>query len=109
MSDVSVAEAKNQLPRLLKQAEAGEPVHITRRGRAVAVLLSESEFARLSGGAAAHDPFQAILRWRARADLDEVDLSPAEVDPSPAEVDPSPAEVDGWRDRGEAAPFDWPE
>lgn len=48
MSEVSVAEAKNQFTRLVQQAEAGNAVHITRRGRPVAVLLSEHEYARLS-------------------------------------------------------------
>lgn len=48
MTKVSIAEAKNHLPRLVQQAETGSAVHITRRGRAVAVLLSEREYARLS-------------------------------------------------------------
>lgn len=48
MSEVSIAEAKNHLPRIVQQAEAGETVHITRRGKPVAVLLSDREFARLS-------------------------------------------------------------
>lgn len=48
MSEVSIAEARNHLPRVVQQAEAGETVHITRRGKRVAVLLSDREFARLS-------------------------------------------------------------
>jgi prevent-host-death family protein len=48
MSEVSIAEAKNHLPRVVQQAEAGETIHITRRGKPVAVLISDREFARLS-------------------------------------------------------------
>jgi antitoxin (DNA-binding transcriptional repressor) of toxin-antitoxin stability system len=36
---VSVAEAKNQLPRLIKRAEGGERVTICRRGEPVADLV----------------------------------------------------------------------
>jgi prevent-host-death family protein len=43
----SVAEAKAQFAELLYQAEAGQAVRITRRGKPVAVLLSEAEFERL--------------------------------------------------------------
>ena len=46
MAVVSIAEAKNHLPRLVQQVEAGEPVRITRRGLPVAVLISEAEYAR---------------------------------------------------------------
>ena len=45
---VSIAEAKDQLPRLVHEAEAGTPVEITRRGRAVAVLLSAEVYERLT-------------------------------------------------------------
>lgn len=49
MSDgaFSVAEAKAQFAELLYQAETGQAVRITRRGKPVAVLLSEAEFERL--------------------------------------------------------------
>jgi antitoxin (DNA-binding transcriptional repressor) of toxin-antitoxin stability system len=36
--DVSVAEAKNHLPRLIRAFEQGEPVVITRNGKPVAQL-----------------------------------------------------------------------
>ena len=47
MNQASIAEAKNQFPRLVQQAEAGERVSITRRGRPVAVLLSVQDYERL--------------------------------------------------------------
>ena len=39
MTEVSIAEARDTLTRLIQRAEAGEPVHITRRGKPVAVLV----------------------------------------------------------------------
>ena len=39
MRQVTVAEAKSQLSSLLDAVESGEPVLITRRGRAVAELV----------------------------------------------------------------------
>lgn len=39
MSEYSVAEAKNNLPRLLDRMLGGEPVTITRRGRPIARLV----------------------------------------------------------------------
>jgi prevent-host-death family protein len=41
MARYSVAEAKNNLPRLLDRALAGEDVTITRRGEAIAKLVPE--------------------------------------------------------------------
>lgn len=38
--------ARKAIARLLRKVESGDPIHITRRGRAVAVLLSEAEYAR---------------------------------------------------------------
>ncbi len=46
--DYSIAETKDQLTRLLRLVEAGDHVHITRRGKAVAVLVSVEEFDRLA-------------------------------------------------------------
>ena len=43
----SIAEARNNLPRLVHVAEDGEPVRLTRRGQPVAVILSLHEYERL--------------------------------------------------------------
>lgn len=50
MSDISIAEAKSRFAELVHQAERGQAVRITRRGRAVAVLVSEADYARLQTG-----------------------------------------------------------
>ena len=70
MAETSIAEAKNQLTRLIHQAERGDTVHITRRGRPVAVLLSEAEYARLSRGAARPTFWEAIQAMRADPDFE---------------------------------------
>jgi prevent-host-death family protein len=43
MTDYSIAEAKNQLPKLIDRMLAGEPVTITRRGRPVARVVPVQE------------------------------------------------------------------
>lgn len=45
---VSIAEAKDQLARLVHEVEEGAPIEITRRGRPVAVLVAKGEYERLS-------------------------------------------------------------
>jgi len=50
-TEYSVAEARDQLARLLRVIEAGDHVHITRRGKKIAVLLSAREFDQLQVGA----------------------------------------------------------
>jgi prevent-host-death family protein len=44
----SIAEAKSHLSTAVHRAETGEIVHITRRGKAVAVLLSEGAYERIA-------------------------------------------------------------
>ena len=45
----SIAEARSNLPTIVDQAEAGQEVELTRRGKPVAVVISLAEFARLRG------------------------------------------------------------
>ena len=45
---ISVAEAKNKLPAIIHYVEKGPSVELTRRGKPVAVLLSLSEYEKLS-------------------------------------------------------------
>lgn len=94
MPETSIAEAKTQLARLIHQAERGEAVHITRRGKPVAVLLSEDEYARLRQGQEQRSFWELIAEMRA--------------DPGFEPVDWSKDEVDSWRDRRAARDFEWP-
>jgi prevent-host-death family protein len=96
MAETSIAEAKNHLTRLIHQVERGDAVHITRRGRPVAVLLSEAEFARLSRGTTRPTFWEAIQAMRADPDFEPLDLEPEEIA--------------SWRDRAaEGRDFEWPE
>ena len=85
MAEVSVTQARNTLTRLIREVEDGETVHITRRRRPVAVLVSKDEHERLESGAAGSDFWQGIKEWRAQASFDWPELTPEEVD--------------SWRDR----------
>ncbi len=43
----SIAEARNHLSEVVHEAESEGPITLTRRGRAVAVVVAEAEFRRL--------------------------------------------------------------
>lgn len=95
MLEVSVARARNALTQLIYEAESGEVVHITRRGKSVAVLVSRKEYERLESRDAKRDFWQEIEDWRAEARFDWPELTPEEVD--------------GWRDRGPGRDISWPD
>ena len=67
--DVSIVEAKNRLPELIRAVEAGEHVVITRHGKPVAQLAPppERRQARLGG---MKDRIQLLPGWDAPIDLD---------------------------------------
>ena len=92
MSRFSIAEAKNNLPRLVQQAEAGEVVRITRRGRHVAVLLSESSFERLK--TPRNDLKDFLKDWRTEMADRKIDF-------------PSSSDFMNLRDNSERKPHDW--
>lgn len=45
----SIAQARSNLPRLVREAESGKAVELTRRGEAVAVLIGRRQYERLTG------------------------------------------------------------
>ena len=67
----SVAEARAQFPTLLRAVEDGQTIRITRRGRPIAVLVSEEVLAR--AGARTPTLAEADARWRAEASPQERD------------------------------------
>lgn len=93
MYQVSIAEAKNTLTRLIHEAEQGETVHITRRGKPVAVLVSEDAYERLKFLEQKTDVWQAIQAWRKNSSFDWPELTPEEVD--------------SWRDRSPGREYSW--
>jgi prevent-host-death family protein len=84
----SVADARNHLPELVHQAERGEVVEITRRGKPVAVLLSVPEYERLTGCRQSY--WDAYQRWRREAEAEGLDGIDELVDEMLAHRDRSP-------------------
>jgi prevent-host-death family protein len=61
----SIADARNALPRLVRDVERGRAVALTRRGKRVAVVLSEAEYRRItSKGGEFRQAFEAFMASR---------------------------------------------
>jgi prevent-host-death family protein len=86
----SIAEARDRLPAIVHDAEQGDPVQITRRGRPVAVLVSVADFERLT--AAKPNFWELVVAFRKRHDLAELDVDDVFRD---------------VRDRSPGRDFDW--
>jgi prevent-host-death family protein len=68
----SIAEARSNLPAIVDQAEAGQEIQLTRRGKPVAVVVSLGEFVRLRGERPQFaDAYQRFLQTH---DLNDVGL-----------------------------------
>lgn len=73
----SIAEARNSLPSLVREAESGKAVELTRRGQPVAVLIGRREYMRL---ASRHRTFtEAYAEFTRDIDLEELAIDPEEV------------------------------
>ena len=76
-SNYSIAEAKNQLPRLVHDVEKGATVTLTRRGKPIAVLISCTELQKLQGqGISFSDAYEEL---RKRFDLEKLSIDPTEI------------------------------
>ena len=73
----SIAEARNSLPSLVRAAESGKAVELTRRGEPVAVLIGRRQYERLTlkyrGFSEAYGDF------RREIDLEELAIDPDEL------------------------------
>lgn len=69
--DVSVADAKNRLPALIRAMEDGETIVITRHGRPVAQLAPPPRDRRRVVLGAMRDRIQFLPGWDAPLDLDD--------------------------------------
>ena len=69
---LSIAQADGQLSTIVRDAQEHGPVELTRDGEPVAVIVSLDEYRRL----AANRPgfWDAVEKFRAEADLDELDI-----------------------------------
>jgi prevent-host-death family protein len=84
---VPLSEAKAQLAGLVHAAERGEVVHLSRHGKAVAVLLSEQAYAALQGEVQGTRVWEAIAQWRRAGRSQHGDDWPGDL------------EINTWRDR----------
>lgn len=73
----SIAEARRNLPRLIREAELGKTVRLTRRGRPVAVLVGHRSFERMVTGRRSF--VEAYEEFKKRVDLAALDFDPAEL------------------------------
>ena len=73
----SIAEARRNLPRLIREAEHGKTVELTRRGEAVAVLVGRRTFERLAAGRRGFT--EAYREFSKTFDLPELALDPDEL------------------------------
>ena len=64
MKTCTIAEAKNNLSHLIHQLELEEPIHLTRYGKPVAVMMSESQYQELVSPTKSLN--SAILNWRSQ-------------------------------------------
>lgn len=75
MSDKhSIAAARSNLPRLVREAESGKAIELTRHGEAVAVLIGRRQYERL------------MSRYRSFAEAyqafaEDIDLNALDLDP----------------------------
>lgn len=95
MPDTSIADAKTHLTQLIQRAERGEAIRITRRGKPVAVLVSEDAYLSLCQGGEPPSFWDQIQAMRA--------------DPGFQPIDWTPQEIDAWRDRQPSREFAWPD
>lgn len=77
MSEYSIADAKNGLPQLVRQVEAGYDIQLTRRGKPVAMLVSTERYRQLTSGRTRFST--AYEDFRRDHELAELDLDPDEV------------------------------
>lgn len=100
----SISKARRNLPALVRKAENGQTVELTRHGKQVAVLIGGHRYGQL---VAPMPSFEQLYRaFRGAVDLSEIGLDPDEVfegvrDRTPArestlttEIDPRPSLAD---------------
>ncbi len=80
----SIAEARKNFTSAVNEAENGERVELTRRGRPVAVLISLDEYGQLANGRRSFwESYENYLRRYASPEIDIGDVFEGVRDPSP--------------------------
>ena len=73
----SIAEARKNLPKLVREAESGKTVELTRHGQRVAVVIGQNEYERLVSRSQKFS--RAWDAFRREVDLEELNIDPDEV------------------------------
>ncbi len=73
----SIADARRNLPGLIRSAQHGTAVELTRRGKPVAVLIGRREFDRLTSGRRSFS--EAWSAFAESVDLADLALDPDEL------------------------------
>ena len=73
----SIAEARNNLPSLVREVESGKAVELTRRGEPVAILIGRRQYARLTSRHSRF--FEAYQRFMREFELADLSLDPDEL------------------------------
>lgn len=68
----SIAKARDQLPALVHEAERGKHIQLTRRGKAVALLISVADYERLSSQPV--NVWDRLQDFRAKHDLSNINI-----------------------------------
>ena len=77
-SKVSVAEARQHFARLIKRAQQGNAIEITRRGEPVAVLVSAAEYSAITGDRPSF--MDATAQIRERLDVDSLNIGDSDFE-----------------------------
>lgn len=70
----SIAEARHDLAAIVHEAETEGPIEFTRRGKSVAVLLSQADYEQLTSYR--KDFWEAYLAFRSLPEFADVDVEP---------------------------------
>ena len=68
----SIAEARNNLPRIIHQAENGTLIELTRRGESVAVLLSKQQYQQFREGESGY--WNSLQEFRKKYNLKDLGI-----------------------------------
>lgn len=71
----SIAEARDRLTKLVRDAEKGLSVELTRRGKPVAILVSLSEYEKLQRHSMSF--WEAFEQFKSEVDLKAIGIEPS--------------------------------
>jgi prevent-host-death family protein len=79
VNKIAIFEAKNRLTHIIREAEKGDTVELTRHGKPVAVLVGIEKYAQLKGGVRSFS--RVFNEFKTEWSIDVTRPSEGEVDP----------------------------